>query len=342
MNRIDIYYICVSAVLILSSCEHKELCFNHSEHAMRYASRIEADYDLRWEVPWEMQTDWQSDWSDLDLGFGYDELVPSSPEGLRLSAYDEAGKHTVLNMKPAGEEVMLSPGENQLIFYNNDTEYIVFSDMGRYVTAKATTRTRTRSSYTGNPLYSKDDEPTLAPPDVLFGHYIDSYYQERSTDSKIVGITMRPLVFTYIVRYYFKHGLNYVALARGALSGMAASVSLSDGRTLAETATLLYDCTVEPWGVQAVVKSFGIPDFPSPNYSRDERSYGLNLEVCLHNGKIFSFYFDISTQMAMQPHGGVITVGDIEIKDEDGSSGGSAFDVEVNDWGEFQDIEVEF
>lgn len=330
------------ALLALFSCEHKELCLNHYEHAPRCATTVNADYDRRWEIPYEGQTDWAAEWPSLSLALGYDELRPPLPEGLRVSAYDEAGKHTRLNMMPLGEEVMLTPGVNSLLFYNNDTEYIVFSGMDEYVTANAATRTRTRGSYAGNPLYPKQAEPTVAPPDILYGHYIDSYVQERSMEPFRLDVTMHPLVFTYVVRYRFDHGLNYVALARGALAGMAASVFLHNGRTSEAAATILYDCTVEPWGVQAVVKSFGIPDFPNPNYSRGGRSYGLNLEVLLHNGKTVDYYFDITDQMAVQPHGGVITVGGIEVDDKTGGSSNSAFDISVDGWGEFEDVEIEF
>ena len=43
---------------------------------------------------------------------------------------------------------------------------------------------------------------------------------------------------------------------------------------------------------------------------------------------------------AAQPEGGVIVVKDIEITDEEGQAGGSGFDVTVDGWGEFEDIEL--
>lgn len=331
-----------AALLALTACEHKELCFNHPEHALRYASYVEATYERVWEVPYGERTDWTGAWSSLGLGFGYDALRPTLPEGLRVSAYDAAGKHAVMNLQPEGEEIQLTPGENALLFYNNDTHYIVFTGMDGYATANASTRTRTRASYTGNPFYPKKNENTVAPPDVLFGHYIDSYLQERSTEAARLPVAMHPLVFTYVVRYRFARGLDYVALARGALSGMAASVYLHNGRTSDTSATILYDCTVEPWGVQAVVRSFGVPGFPNPNYEgRAENSFGLNLEVRLHNGKTLNYFFDITDQMTPQPHGGVVTVEGIEVSDEEGASGGSAFDVSVEGWGEFEDVEID-
>ena len=64
---------------------------------------------------------------------------------------DEAGrinlsikKATPPPPRPQGfsrDVVGLRPGKHQLLFYNNDTEYIVFDDMYSYAAAKATTRT---------------------------------------------------------------------------------------------------------------------------------------------------------------------------------------------------------
>lgn len=156
-------------------------------------------------------------------------------------------------------------------------------------------------------------------------------------------VVMKPLVFTYLVRYEFSAGVGHVSVARGALAGMAESVFLHDGHTDGSTATILYDCTVHDWGVEARVNSFGSPNYPNPDYgSRAEGIYGLNLEVKLKNGKIKVFNFDISDQVRVQPHGGVITVTGIEISDQEAAgSPGSGFDVSIDDWGEFNDVIID-
>ena len=235
----------------------------------------------------------------------------------------------------------MRPGEHSLLFFNNDTEYIVFDEMQSFALAKATTRTRTRSSYLGNSYMDKKDENTVNQPDMLYGSYMESYVAKNTTEPDVIPVTMHPLVFTYLVRYEFSHGVKYVSLARGALSGMAQAVWLNSGHTSDEAATVLYDCTVENFGTQALVRSFGIPDFPNEHYGRRaKRKYGLNLEVRLKNGKIKSFDFDVTDQVAAQPRGGVIVVKGIEISDEEGKEGNSGFDVDVKDWGKYEDIEL--
>lgn len=271
----------------------------------------------------------------------YHELCPDAPDGLRIQVYNEDGTNNVLNVAPEGDIVRMRPGEHSLLLYNNDTEYIVFDDMNSFASAKATTRTRTRASYGGNPYMENTVENTVNAPDMLYGNYMENYTAERKTETDELPVTMHPLVFTYLVRYEFSHGLEYVALARGALAGMAGAVWLNSGRTSEEAVTILYDCSVEDFGAQACVHSFGIPDYPNEHYTaRAERRYGLNLEVRLKNGKVKSFDFDVTDQVAVQPQGGVIVVSGIEISDEDGTEGGSGFEVDVEDWGEYEDVEL--
>lgn len=88
-----------------------------------------------------------------------------------------------------------------------------------------------------------------------------------------------------------------------------------------------------------MVKSFGVPDYPNPNYSRNPSKYGLNLEVRLKDGSIQTFDFDVTEQVEKQPHGGVIVVRGIKIEPPvDSGEGGGGFDVGVSDWGDAVDI----
>lgn len=326
---------------VLSSCEHKELCFDHPEHAPKSQVSVEAKYEQEWQYTYNGGTDWAAypTWEEA-FGMKYDDLRPDIPDGLRVQVYNEDGSNNIVNIAPEGGIVPMREGEYSLLFYNNDTEYIVFDDLNSYVSARATTRTRTRSTYLGNSYMDSRNENTVNPPDMLYGNYMESYVAKRTQKPDMLPVTMHPLVFTYLIRYEFGNGLKYVALARGALAGMAESVYLNSGRTSEEEATVLFDCTLEDFGPQALVHSFGVPDFPNEHYTRAERRYALNLEVRLKNGKMKSFDFDVTEQVKAQPQGGVIVIKDIEIPDEEGMEGGSGFDVDVDDWGEYEDIEL--
>ena len=342
MKRLAYILTVVLLALGAISCEHKELCIHHREHAHKFHIEIVADYRCDWEEHYDY-IDWSKSWPDNYID--YDGLRPSTPKGLRVINYNENLESNTHNISAEGGVVTLYEGPNDILLYNNDTEYILFQRQqnGNKATTRATTRTRTRATYVGSE-YTEKGEETMTPPDMLFANYIEGYVPEKSIDPVEVPVTLQPLVYTYKIRYEFLEedgGLEYVAYARGALSGMAASVLMDSGETSAEGATLIFDnCEVTDYGVRALVTSFGIPGFPNENYLTrvENRKNGLNLEVILRNGKLLNFNFDVTEQVQKQPHGGVIVVSGIQIKPEDGTQGSGAFDVDVNGWADYEDI----
>ncbi len=342
MKKINLIAAAASILIpFITSCDHKELCFDHWDHAPRHQVNFQAEWDRTWEYTHE-GVHWQSQWHNYDFAQAYEDLLHEKGTGIRSQVYTDGHDNELQNLPPTGGIVHMTPGEHQVLFYNNDTEYIVFNDISLLANASATTRTRSRATYRGNskaPEYlTRAEETTVNAPDALFAKYIESYTAEKAQVAPIENITLRPLVFRYLIRYHFKGGSEYIALARGALAGMAGSVYLSDGHTGSEPVTVLFDADPYLWGVEAVVNTFGVPNFPNPDYTRAP-FYGLNLEVRLRNGIMLNFDFDITDQILRQPRGGVIEVYDLEIPDDIGNAEDrGAFGVAMDDWGEFQDI----
>jgi hypothetical protein len=341
MKKLFLILAGIMFLAVTTSCEHKDLCYNHPEHAHKYHIKVVADYRLDWEECYG-GPDWEANWPENYLD--YNSLRPGKPSGLRVVNNDVKGNSNTHNIAANGGVVTLYEGVNDLLFYNNDTEYILFSrinDMSgasTRATTRATTRTRTRATYMGS-KYANEGEETMTPPDALFANYYEGYIAEKVIDPSVVEVTLQPLVFTYKIRYEFAEGLEYVSLIRGALSGMARSVTLDTGETSAEAATLLFDGEVTDFGGRAKVTSFGVPAFPNANYpSRAEAKHALNLEVLLKNGNMLSFDYDVTDQVLAQPHGGVIVIKGIEVKVEQGVTNSGGFDVSVSDWGPYEDI----
>lgn len=338
LSRTLTLFLAMTVLLTFSSCR-KDLCYNH----FRTAS-----VTLSWESEWERDYGMAhiDNWDASLHGFGYESLRPDLPKWVTMVKYTAGAAPYEYYMPVDGDDVNIGePGDYSLLFYNNDTEYIVLSDMASLSAARASTTSRSRSSLT----FMESRYPSFRstnPPDVLWAAYFDRAPQIGLHETRPFPVRMQPLVYTYVVRYEFEHGIEHVALARGALAGMAESVYLSNGVTSEEGAIILYDCDIKPYGCEAHVRTFGVPGFPDEYYgraadspSRAERPYTLNLELRLRNGKTVEFDYDIADQIARQPRGGVIRITGIRIEDEQNLND-SGFDVSVDDWGEYEDIDL--
>ena len=312
----------VLMLLLGVSCDHKELCYDHDQHSERVEYKLELDFECEWEYNIDSNVEWSQLWKP-EYGISYDDIRPKEPEGVRVHVFNEDNKvETVRNLTKQNSIIRFSQeGHYDMLFYNNDTEYIVFEGLESFNTASATTRGSSRSR-------------VMNTPDMLFGAYVDSVYVEKSSQTDTMMVTLKPLVYTYLVRYEFAECADEITSAKGALDGVACRVNLGNGRTTPDVATISYDCTPGNFGVQALVRSFGIPDYPNPNYSRSDSKYITYLEIRLKDGKTKTFKFDITDQMAKQPHGGVILIQDIKMND----AGGGGFDVGVQGWGEVVDV----
>ncbi len=327
--------VAVSASL-MTSCR-KELCYDHDLHAQKSHIDIHTSWEQEWERPYGF--DWKNNWNS-SFEYTYDALRPAISKGIRVNAYQGDAKRST-NIKAEGQRVVIFSGKQQLLFFNNDTEYILIDGEDAAASASATTRTRTRASY----FADHKNENTVNPPDMLYSAYYDGFEMIPQLKPLDFPVTMRPLTYTYWVRYEFESGLQYVALARGALSGMAKSVYLHNGATPADEATLLYDAELTAYGASARFMSFGVPGLTDGNYAPaadGDGKFNLNLEVRLKNGKMLSYDFDVTDQVKQQPRGGVITVTGIVVSDEDGTEGSGGFNPDVDGWGDYEDIEMPF
>ena len=328
-GRISLLCLCG---LSLCGCR-KDLCYDHDMHGLNAQAQVTTSWECAWERPYEKH--WRDAWS-KEFGCTYESLCPEPATGVASVVYHADGTHNERHLSGEGGLLPMREGRHSILFYNDDTNYIVFCDMESCATASVTTRTRTRSTY--SEMHS--NETTVNTPDILYGAWVESFEAVRSETPAALPIEMKPLVYTYLIRYEFEQGWQYAALARGALSGMAESVFLRDGRTGNETATVLFDCTIEEFGAQAIVTSFGAPGFVDGNYThRDRQHYGLNLEVRMKNGHLKTFEIDVTDQVEAQPRGGVIVVEGLSISEGEGG-GEAGFDVDVDGWGDYEDIEL--
>lgn len=336
------------ALTVLAGCR-KDLCYGHSEEVNLHLEMI---YSLNWHLPWD--EDWNENWPEEWI-VDWDRMLPKEPEGVRLHIFDSGSKVPVSNhnFESYGGSVPLNSGHYDMLLYNNDTEGIVFENMHAASDASATTRIRTRSAYSTR----YPDEVTVSAPDILFAAYIPEFELEQPQNGesihRTIDVELTPRTWTYLIRYEFAAGQEYVGEAQAYLSGMAGGVCLKDGMTTNDKiVTLLLDCSTCEYGVETIVRSFGLPGFDyetvrlggmSDRQAASEvtATNNLVLDMTLLSGKVKTVEFDVTDQVRRQPRGGVIVVKGIEVTKEEGQRpGGSGFEGEVNDWEENVDIDV--
>ena len=324
----------------MTSCR-KELCYNHFRNAA---------ISLSWEREWERDygESHASKWEPSEFGgLHYDDIRPGVPEWVRLVKYQSDGSMSDRFLEPDGGDLIMDENDySGFLLYNGDTEYLVVSDVASLADARASATTRTRATLS----YISEQYPGIRstnPPDILYSAFISDFPHVELHESKDVPVTMRPLVYTYVIRYEFEEGQEYIALARGALAGMAESVFMRDGRTSDQSAIILYDCDVTDYGCEARVNSFGVPGLHDQYFSRsdeenEDRTYTLNLEVLLTNTKTVEFNIDVTDQIRNQPRGGVIRVSGLKF--EEGQTNlewvDSGFDPDILDWQQQDVIEI--
>ena len=325
-------------VQLLSGCR-KELCYGHDLHGLN----VRAYIDPQWEQTWMR---WYGDkgggW-DVSSGYGIltdeflESLIPEPGEGITSVAYHEVGTVHRRHISADGGLIHMQEGNHNILFYNNDTEYIVFTSIDSYTEARSTTRTRTRASF--SELHPNAE--TVNEPDMLYGAWVEDYEGILSSETDTLGIQLRPLVYTYVILFQVEAGIELVRNARGALSGMAGTVYIQDGHTGDDRVSVLFDNSivdVSSSTIIATVQTFGAPnfDYSSPLKSPEpEDVFAVSLEVSLATG-IYAFPDDffISEQIHTQPRGGVIVVQVPEIK----SDGSGMFQVDVDDWENEEEI----
>ncbi|MBO5346015.1 MAG: DUF5119 domain-containing protein [Paludibacteraceae bacterium] len=343
MKKMIRLYIVIVSCLCFVACDMRELCYDHDSHAYKYQVNIVADYEQEWQYPLTPTKDWKENWPDT-FDVRYSDLMPILPSGLRVMIYDSL-RYDRQNIGRDGGLVYLTELEKSFIICNNNTEAVVFVDEKDKEKVSVTTRAIRRNSYGGSSYIQLKDVNTKTEPDVLYVNYIPSYVPISTIKPVDVSVLLKPVVYTYYIRYEFEYGIEHVVLARGALAGMSGSVNLQTQEPGNDLATVMYDAKKKSFGVDANVNSFGLPhDLTDLGMQLDGGEYacGLNLEVALTNGDIKTFEFDVTDQVVSQPRGGVIVVKGLRVEDEEAEGELEGGQVEVDDWGPYEDIIIDF
>lgn len=354
---------------IITGCQRKDLYLAQRGMLSIDVSVYDIQLALLWGVDWQAQ--WQYQWDESLYGaIGYTE-----PTGVRANVYaiNEAFqriKYTTRNFSQSGGQVSLTTNQTyDMVFYNNDTEYILFStDDSTYY--YATTRGNTKASYTRS--YANYNQP-----DQLFGTYLhdlyvtddpEAYETETAPDGSLIYVldvdaSLTPYTYIYLCQVMLLNNEDDAGKringAEGlTISGLSGGVDLftrttdsthivaitqDDIKPLQENRdlTLPNGANVEADIFAARIMTWGLPGINPMEHTRTpiltKDSVHMAVGLKLRNGTVYPLQQNITEQMQQHPTGGVITlvIDAAEIPDSiigEKPKPGGGFDASVDNW----------
>lgn len=354
---------------IITGCQRKDLYLAQRGMLSIDVSVYDIQLDLLWGVDW--QTKWQYLWDESLYGpIGYTE-----PTGVRANVYaiNEASqriKYTTRNLPKEGGQVSLTTNQTyDMVFFNNDTEYILFStDDSTYY--YATTRGNTKASYTRS--YANYNQP-----DQLFGTYLhdlyvtddpEAYQVETTPDGSLIYVfdveaSLTPYTYIYLCQVMLLNneddaGKRINGAEGVTISGLAGGVDLftrttdsthivaitqDDIKPLQENRdlTLPNGTNVEADIFATRIMTWGLPGINPMEHTRTpiltKDSVHMAVGLKLRNGTVYPLQQNITEQMQQHPTGGVITliIDAAEIPDSiigEKPKPGGGFDASVDNW----------
>lgn len=322
MKRERLYMVvCMLAAFVLSSCEHKDLCYHHP-----HTATVRVEFDWR-------------------------DAPEAHPEGMCVFFYSmERGGYRRFDFADIkGGPVELEVGTYRVIFHNNDSEVDLYrgtDDFDMY-------ESYTREAYIFEPIYgntsgiapaSIEDETVCLSPDILYGgHALEVEVSEsgvsytcvsktgereiQEKDSELV-ITLYPEKKTCTYTYEIRNvkNLKYTTQMSGSLSGLCHGIFL--GNDAFEHTLVTVPFEAHPDGGSTVTGRFCTYGHCG---SHDPKTT-FTLYVWMKDGAKYYYTWDVTDQVdnAPDPHNVHIII--------DGPAfpqpieNGSGFDVAVDDW----------
>ncbi len=286
--------------LLLSACDHKELCFDHP-----HGGEVQVVFD----------------WTDAP---------DASPESMRLWLFPEDGNSSSEMYEFSGHtggRISVPAGRYKAICLNSDTEFILYRNTESFETFEVYTPNGTLGGRTSLLSTRADDGERIAvSPDRLYTAHLDEVTIRETTDGQTVTLCPQLSVCRYRISIKNVANLNYVAPdgVSGAISGMAGGFLVGQGRGTTERVTVPFQITSD--GTSELMADF--LTFGGAILTAEEEAEGttvaheLRVDVTLTDGTTTTFTFDVSAQ---------VNSGSTDDDDTGGTGGCSSVDVGVEE-----------
>ena len=257
----------VCLAMLLSSCQHKELCYDHS-HIM-----------------------------EVDVVFDWCNAPEASPESMALYLFPQDGGR-VLKYDFAGcsgGRIRVSNGVYDAICLNSDTYDICVLDDDRYESLRISTKDLEESSGLSSiGIFSRiptaAEEKLATPPETIWSACAENIILGESART----VTLSPVlnVINCAVEIRNADNLRWINNISGSLSGMSDSYMPQLSTSSDECATLIFGCNynIEESVIYGQLSTFG--HCPSEN-----NIHTLTIYVTLADDSSWEYTFDVTQQI---------------------------------------------
>lgn len=314
--------------VLLSSCEHKDLCYHHP-----HTKTLRVEFDWR-------------DAPDANPEGMCVFFYPLDGEDAPQRRFDFAGK--------TGGGIEIQVGRYRVLCYNNDTESVLLRGTDAFDTHEGYTREGSifESIYGSGANYAPkakeaEDERVVISPDMIWGcaaldveisetgvSYLCFPESEREdwsgkpavSTEQVITLYPHELVCTYTYEVRNVKNLKYATQMCGSLSGMAPSLLFGDESLGTECVTIPFESVSD--GVSTITGGF----YTFGHHEENTAPHKLLLYVWFVDGSKYYYTFDVTDQIHSAPdkrHVHIIIDG-LDFPQPIGN--GSGFQPSVDDW----------
>lgn len=271
MTRI-LHAITVIAVLLLSSCEHKELCDSHSHTAY-----VQVVFD------WKLAPD-------------------ANPETMRLYLFPATGGSAQMYefIDKNGGTIKIPAGAYKAVCVNSDTESLLYRNVDSFegIEAYATAGALVLRSYAVPRVEGTDGERVSKSPDKLYSARHDNIVVKDIKEDQTITLFPEMSVCRYRVTVLNVSNLKYVPSDgfSGALTGMSGGLLLGLNQLTPQRNTIPFSVTSDGVStINAEFLTFGQTDV-------DGSQHKLVIYVILADGTKNYYTFDVTAQVDGAPN----------------------------------------
>ena len=318
----------LTALLVFTSCEHKELCYYHP-----HAAKVRVEFDWR-------------------------DAPQADPDGMCVYFYpiEGGGGYRFDFSNAIGGEVDLRVGKYLVLCYNNDTEAVEFYNTDDFWTHGI----YTREGSVLEPIYGNganyaprsrgtEDERVVICPDMMWGctateveitdsgiSYVLAPYEDGmepvpvESEEYVIKLYPHELVCTYTYEVRNVKNLKHMTQMSGTISGMAGRMTLSSEE-------LDDECVTLPFGAQSDGKSTVTGMFYTFGHNTaNPDPHKMVFYVVMDDGAKYCYKDSENLDVTMQVHNAPdyrhvhLIIDGLDLPQP--IENGSGFDPSVDDW----------